>query len=112
MVSTHTARIINCDELPCGINTMVAIACFTGFNQVRGLRPLGPPSGGEGVFSRGLSGMFGEGGAAPLGETPRASRRPRGLPGDSRGPTDAPPSPQHSLTGGPGGARPPNRRTR
>ena len=35
LVSTHTARIINCDELPCGINAIVAIACFTGFNQVR-----------------------------------------------------------------------------
>ena len=35
MVSTHTARILNCDRLPCGINTIVAIACFTGFNQVR-----------------------------------------------------------------------------
>jgi DNA-directed RNA polymerase beta subunit len=34
MVSTHTARIMNCDNLPCGINTIVAIACFTGFNQV------------------------------------------------------------------------------
>jgi DNA-directed RNA polymerase II subunit RPB2 len=33
MVSTHTARIMNCDNLPCGINTTVAIACFTGFNQ-------------------------------------------------------------------------------
>ena len=33
MVSTHTARIMNCDRLPCGINSMVAIACFTGFNQ-------------------------------------------------------------------------------
>ena len=35
LVSTHTARVINCDELPCGINVTVAIACFTGFNQVR-----------------------------------------------------------------------------
>ena len=34
MVSTHTARILNCDRLPCGINAIVAIACFTGFNQV------------------------------------------------------------------------------
>jgi len=33
MVSTHTARIMNCDNLPCGINVMVAIACYTGFNQ-------------------------------------------------------------------------------
>jgi DNA-directed RNA polymerase II subunit RPB2 len=33
LVSTHTARIMNCDTLPCGINTIVAIACFTGFNQ-------------------------------------------------------------------------------
>ena len=34
MVSTHTARILNCDRLPCGVNAIVAIACFTGFNQV------------------------------------------------------------------------------
>lgn len=33
LVSTHTARVINCDNLPCGINATVAIACFTGFNQ-------------------------------------------------------------------------------
>lgn len=33
LVSTHTARLVNCNTLPCGINTMVAIACFTGFNQ-------------------------------------------------------------------------------
>ena len=33
MVSTHTARIMNCNNLPYGINTIVAIACFTGFNQ-------------------------------------------------------------------------------
>ena len=39
MVSTHTARILNCDRLPCGINTIVAIACFTGFNQVGGGAP-------------------------------------------------------------------------
>jgi DNA-directed RNA polymerase II subunit RPB2 len=37
MVSTHTARILNCDRLPCGVNAIVAIACFTGFNQV--MRP-------------------------------------------------------------------------
>lgn len=34
LVSTYTARVLNCDNLPCGINTLVAIACFTGFNQV------------------------------------------------------------------------------
>ena len=39
MVSTHTARILNCDRLPCGINAIVAIACFTGFNQVGGSAP-------------------------------------------------------------------------
>lgn len=39
LVSTHTARIINCDELPCGINAIVAIACFTGFNQVTFFAP-------------------------------------------------------------------------
>ncbi|GAX85667.1 hypothetical protein CEUSTIGMA_g13082.t1 [Chlamydomonas eustigma] len=33
MVSTHTSRILSCDRLPYGINTIVAIACFTGFNQ-------------------------------------------------------------------------------
>lgn len=33
MVSTQTARIMNCNTLPYGINTIVAIACFTGFNQ-------------------------------------------------------------------------------
>jgi len=41
LVSTHTARILNCDNLPCGINVVVAIACFTGFNQVT----FSPPSG-------------------------------------------------------------------
>jgi DNA-directed RNA polymerase beta subunit len=33
LVSTLTARIINCEKLPCGINAVVAIACYTGFNQ-------------------------------------------------------------------------------
>lgn len=33
LVSTLTARIINCDRLPCGVNTIVAIACYTGYNQ-------------------------------------------------------------------------------
>jgi DNA-directed RNA polymerase II subunit RPB2 len=33
LVSTHTARVLNCDQLPCGMNVVVAIACFTGFNQ-------------------------------------------------------------------------------
>ena len=37
LVSTHTARVLNCDNLPCGINATVAIASFTGYNQVRGL---------------------------------------------------------------------------
>ena len=46
LVSTHTARIMNCDKLPCGVNAIVAIACFTGFNQVGGQAPLGPPRRG------------------------------------------------------------------
>ena len=52
MVSTETARILNCDRLPCGINAIVAIACFTGFNQVtffssrRGGEGAGPLWGG------------------------------------------------------------------
>jgi DNA-directed RNA polymerase II subunit RPB2 len=33
IVSTLTARIMNCDKLPCGINAIVAIATYTGFNQ-------------------------------------------------------------------------------
>lgn len=33
LVSTHTSRIMNGDRLPCGLNVMVAFACFTGFNQ-------------------------------------------------------------------------------
>jgi len=33
LVSTHTARLVKCDDLPCGVNVIVAIACFTGFNQ-------------------------------------------------------------------------------
>lgn len=33
LVSTLTARIMNCDKLPCGVNAIVAIACYTGFNQ-------------------------------------------------------------------------------
>ena len=33
LVSTHTARLMKCDELPCGQNVIVAFACFTGFNQ-------------------------------------------------------------------------------
>ena len=32
-VSTQTARIVNCDELPNGMNVLMAIGCFTGFNQ-------------------------------------------------------------------------------
>jgi DNA-directed RNA polymerase beta subunit len=35
LVATRTAKLLHCDELPCGINAIVAIACFTGFNQVR-----------------------------------------------------------------------------
>lgn len=34
LVSTHAARLTNCDRLPCGVNTIVAIACFKGYNQV------------------------------------------------------------------------------
>ena len=30
LVTTHAARIINCNELPAGVNAIVAIACFTG----------------------------------------------------------------------------------
>ena len=33
MVSTHTARLMHCDELPNGMNVIVAIACQTGYNQ-------------------------------------------------------------------------------
>lgn len=33
MVSTHTARIVQCNALPNGTNAIVAFACFTGFNQ-------------------------------------------------------------------------------
>ena len=47
LVSTHTARIINCDRLPCGVNTIVAIACFTGFNQVGGEPPRTPSREGR-----------------------------------------------------------------
>jgi DNA-directed RNA polymerase II subunit RPB2 len=43
LVSTHTARLINCDELPCGMNVIVAIACFTGFNQVSRQRCAAAP---------------------------------------------------------------------
>lgn len=33
LVSTHTARLMHCDDLPCGMNVVVAIACYTGYNQ-------------------------------------------------------------------------------
>lgn len=33
LVSTVVARSIGMDDMPCGINTIVAIACYTGFNQ-------------------------------------------------------------------------------
>lgn len=33
LVSTHTSRIMNCNNLPYGMNVIVAIASFTGFNQ-------------------------------------------------------------------------------
>lgn len=44
LVSTHTARIMNCNKLPCGINAIVAFACFTGFNQVWDCTPQARPS--------------------------------------------------------------------
>ena len=55
LVSTHTARIINCDRLPCGVNAIVAIACFTGFNQV-GSSSL--PGRAQGVCPAGRRGKF------------------------------------------------------
>jgi len=33
LVSTHSARLMKCDQLPCGQNVIVAFACYTGFNQ-------------------------------------------------------------------------------
>lgn len=33
LVQTRTSKLINTDKLPCGINAVVAIATFTGFNQ-------------------------------------------------------------------------------
>ena len=33
LVQTRTSKIINTDKLPCGINAIVAIATYTGFNQ-------------------------------------------------------------------------------
>lgn len=33
LVKTKLSDITNCNKLPCGINVIVAIACFTGFNQ-------------------------------------------------------------------------------
>ena len=33
LVSTHSARLMKCDQLPCGQNVIVAFMCYTGFNQ-------------------------------------------------------------------------------
>lgn len=33
IVSTHTARVVQCNSMPNGTNAIVAFACFTGFNQ-------------------------------------------------------------------------------
>ncbi|KAG1653107.1 hypothetical protein FOA52_009115 [Chlamydomonas sp. UWO 241] len=33
IVLTHSARLMKCDQLPCGQNVIVAFACYTGFNQ-------------------------------------------------------------------------------
>ena len=33
LVNTHMSRILNADEMPCGINVIVAIATYTGYNQ-------------------------------------------------------------------------------
>lgn len=33
LVSTHIAKLINCNKALCGINAVVAIACYSGFNQ-------------------------------------------------------------------------------
>lgn len=33
LVQTRTARIVNTNEMPCGVNVMVAIATYTGYNQ-------------------------------------------------------------------------------
>ncbi|GLC54541.1 hypothetical protein PLESTB_000877700 [Pleodorina starrii] len=33
IVQTRTARIVNTNEMPCGVNAIVAIATFTGYNQ-------------------------------------------------------------------------------
>ena len=33
LIKTKISDITNCNSLPCGINVIVAIACFTGFNQ-------------------------------------------------------------------------------
>ena len=32
LVETKSMQILNCQQLPSGINTVVAIMCFTGFN--------------------------------------------------------------------------------
>lgn len=33
LVKTHTHKLLNCSEMPCGMNVIVAIATYTGFNQ-------------------------------------------------------------------------------
>lgn len=33
VVQTNISKLVNTDEMPCGVNVMVAIATFTGFNQ-------------------------------------------------------------------------------
>lgn len=33
LVQTKPSKLINGDKLPCGVNVIVAIACYTGFNQ-------------------------------------------------------------------------------
>ena len=33
LVNTHMSRLLNADEMPCGINVIVAIATYTGYNQ-------------------------------------------------------------------------------
>lgn len=32
LVETRTMRILKCKELPAGINAIVAVMCFTGYN--------------------------------------------------------------------------------
>ena len=33
LVKTKFSKYINYDELPCGVNAMVAIGCYTGYNM-------------------------------------------------------------------------------